>query len=266
MGVHRGRGGEADRLADLAHRGRVAPLALAVGDEGEDLQPLPAQDLGHRRLLVSCRRAHPAFRRAPPGGEHPFVTDQDSQAGEAKANICSVQAQSEAAAASRWTPSSARSRSRSVSKVCPPTRRRARQVDRDVDGDAPLAEHEHPVGQQDRLLDVVGDEEHAGPVQCAQVGHQVLHLEAGQRVEGRRRGPSMRSRPGLTHQSSVKGLPLRLAARERAGPRVSACRSGQPRTKPRSPAWVRNAAGSPVTTMRQTRIEATRRGPDTRRY
>ena len=51
VGVHRGRGGQPDRLADLAHRRGVAPVALAVGDEVEDLQPLPAQDLGHRRLL-----------------------------------------------------------------------------------------------------------------------------------------------------------------------------------------------------------------------
>ena len=60
VGVDGGRGGEPDRLADLAHRGRIAPLPLAVGDEVEDLLPLPAQDLGHR---VSFG-AHPAV---PPG-------------------------------------------------------------------------------------------------------------------------------------------------------------------------------------------------------
>ena len=49
--VHGGRGGQPDRLADLPHRGRVAPVTLAVGDVVQDLQPLPAQDLGHRRLL-----------------------------------------------------------------------------------------------------------------------------------------------------------------------------------------------------------------------
>ena len=37
-----------------------------------------------------------------------------------------------------------------------------RQLDRYVDRDAAIPEHEHAVGEQDRLLDVVGDQERRG--------------------------------------------------------------------------------------------------------
>src|SRR3954471_15179880 len=37
---------------------------------------------------------------------------------------------------------------------------RVRGIDAEIDGEASLAHHEHPVGQADGLVDVVGDEQH----------------------------------------------------------------------------------------------------------
>ena len=71
MRVDRRRRRQPHGLADLAHRRGIAPLALAVRDEVEDLQPFSAQHLGHRLLLLVST---PASAGPLPGGEHQFVT------------------------------------------------------------------------------------------------------------------------------------------------------------------------------------------------
>ena len=67
MGMHGGRRGQSHCFTDLAHGRGIAPVALAVGDEGEDLLPFSAQDFGHGFLLLPLRPTHP-------GGERSFVT------------------------------------------------------------------------------------------------------------------------------------------------------------------------------------------------
>ena len=118
----------------------------------------------------------------------------------------------------------------------------------------------HPVGQQHRFLDVVGDEEHPGPVAGAEVRHQLLHAQAGQSVEGGE-GFVEQEQLRLAHQGPGQGHPLGLATRERARPGVglwgqARLLGGRSRRAPRV-AWAR---GRPRTTLRQTRWEATRRG------
>ena len=124
----------------------------------------------------------------------------------------------------------------------------------------PSREHEHPVGQQHRLLDVVGDEQHAGPVAGAQVGHQVLHLEAGQGVEGGE-GLVEQEELRLAHEGPGQGHPLGLAAREGAGPGVGLVLEADlaERVAGRGAGRDRPGAGR-CTTLRQTRMEATSRG------
>ena len=57
------------------------------------------------------------------------------------------------------------------------------EVDAVVVGDPPVAHHQDPVAQRDRLVDVVGDEQHRRVVALAQPPHQVVHAQAGDRVQ-----------------------------------------------------------------------------------
>jgi hypothetical protein len=57
------------------------------------------------------------------------------------------------------------------------------EPDRDVNGDRPLAEDEHPVGEQDGLVDVVRHQQHGRVVARAQVLEQAVHASPGERVE-----------------------------------------------------------------------------------
>ncbi len=123
------------------------------------------------------------------------------------------------AASSRATPSSASRRSRSASKAGAADAAGPWQVELQVQRDPPGAQHEHTVGQQHRLLDVVGDEEDAGPVTGAQVRHEVLHAQASQGVE-RGEGLVEEEELGFAHEGAGQGDPLGLAARERSRPGV----------------------------------------------
>ncbi len=131
----------------------------------------------------------------------------------------SIVARGRLSADRRRPPSSASSSSRSSSKASPPTRRgRGSSTCRSTEiFESP--EHEHPVGQQNGLLDVVGDQEYAGVVAAAQLGHEALHAEAGQGVEGGERLVEEQEL-GLAHQRPGQRDPLGLSAREGAGPGV----------------------------------------------
>ena len=86
VGVDGGRGGQSDRLADLADRRRVAAVADRLGDAVEDLLPLGAQYLGHGSLRCPVRRA------VTPWPSHPAANvclHERSPLGPPKANICS---------------------------------------------------------------------------------------------------------------------------------------------------------------------------------
>src|SRR5882672_4091487 len=91
-----------------------------------------------------------------------------------------------------------------------------------VDGHAvqhparPRGEHDHPVGQVDGLVDVMGDEDHGAPGALPDIEQERLHLVAGLDVEGGE---------GLVHQQDVgahaegagDGHPLLHAARQLVG-------------------------------------------------
>ena len=82
VGVDGRGGGEADRLADLAHRRRVAAVADRLGDAVEDLLPLGAQYLGHESpsLSGSAALSHPRAN---------VCLHERSPGRRAEANICS---------------------------------------------------------------------------------------------------------------------------------------------------------------------------------
>src|SRR6478672_9874542 len=62
-------------------------------------------------------------------------------------------------------------------------RPRLGHVDVDVERDRSVSQHDHPIGQQNRLVDVMGDQQHGGCVATTQVLQQAVHLDARQRVE-----------------------------------------------------------------------------------
>ncbi len=64
-----------------------------------------------------------------------------------------------------------------------------------LDAAGRVAHDRHPVGQVDRLLHVVGDEQHGQPVPLPHPGQQLLHVVPGQGVEGAER---------LVHQQHLR--------------------------------------------------------------
>ncbi len=83
----------------------------------------------------------------------------------------------------------------------------------------PGAQHEDAVGQDHGLFHVVRDEEHPGVVPAAQVGHEILHAQAGQRVEGGE-GLVEEQELGFANEGPGQGHALGLATRQRAGPGI----------------------------------------------
>src|SRR4051794_41272472 len=61
--------------------------------------------------------------------------------------------------------------------VSPTTRRR--DCDGFVERDAPVCEHQHAIGEQDCLVDVVGHQQYGGVVHSAQLLQQAGDLYAG---------------------------------------------------------------------------------------
>src|SRR6478735_12382765 len=57
------------------------------------------------------------------------------------------------------------------------------ELDPSVAAEAPAIEHEHAVGEHDRLVDVVGHELYRGLVAAAQLTEQPVNLQPGERVE-----------------------------------------------------------------------------------
>jgi hypothetical protein len=69
-------------------------------------------------------------------------------------------------------------------------------------GDAPAAQHQRPVGRQQRLLDVVRDQQHGRPMLGPQPRDQSLHLDPGEGVE--RPVRPVRSRTVMVRASAHK--------------------------------------------------------------
>ena len=119
-----------------------------------------------------------------------------------------------------------------------------------------VREDEHPVGERDRLVDVVRDEQRRGMIAVAQLPQQRVHAEARERVERAERLVEQQQ-PRLADERAGERDALGLAARQRARPRVGAARDADlvergERVRPSRP---RN----PISTLRQTRCHGSRR-------
>ena len=102
-------------------------------------------------------------------------------------------------------------------------------VDRNVEGDDAVGEHEHPVGEQDRLVDVVGHEQDRRAVPLAQARwSRRVHPDAGEGVERAERLVEQQQ-VGLAHQGPGQRRPLGLATGQRLRPVVARGRRGRPR-------------------------------------
>ncbi len=88
-----------------------------------------------------------------------------------------------------------------------------------VEGDGAVAQDEHPVGEADGLVDVVGDQQHRGAVALAQLLHEGVHLEPGEGVE-RPEGLVEQEEGRVADQGPGQGDALGLAPREGLGPHV----------------------------------------------
>ena len=52
-----------------------------------------------------------------------------------------------------------------------------------LEGDCTIAHDQDPVGQRDRLVDIVRHEKHAGPMVGDELADKVMHADARQRIE-----------------------------------------------------------------------------------
>ena len=88
-----------------------------------------------------------------------------------------------------------------------------------------LVEDEHPVGQRERLVDVVGDEQDRRLVALPELGDEGVHLDPGQRVQRAERLVEQQQ-VGLADQGAGQRHALRLPAGQRAAARRRPSRSG----------------------------------------
>src|SRR5581483_5903140 len=96
---------------------------------------------------------------------------------------------------------------------------RAGNVDRAAEPHAAAGQHQHAVGEDQRLVDVVGDQQHRGAVPAPQPQHQRVHGDPGQRVERAERLVEQQQ-AGLADQGAGERGALRLAAGQGEWPGV----------------------------------------------
>ncbi len=95
----------------------------------------------------------------------------------------------------------------------------AREIDRHVERYAAVADDEHPVGERDRLGDVVGDEYRRETMLAPDALEQPVHLHTRQRIESAERlVEQQNARPA--HQGAGERDALSLAAGQDRGPVV----------------------------------------------
>ena len=82
-------------------------------------------------------------------------------------------------------------------------------------------ENQHPVGQRDGFIDIVGHEQHAEAVLAPEVKQQRAHAQPGQRVEGPERLVEQQQ-VWLGDQRAGQRNPLRLTAGQRQRPHLGA--------------------------------------------
>jgi hypothetical protein len=106
-----------------------------------------------------------------------------------------------------------------------------------IEANPPAVEHEHAVGEQDRLVDVVCHQQHRWSQLGDQATQQCVHLHAGEGVKGSERFVE-KEEAGFTGQGPRHGDPLCLTPRQ--GERPGPFQAGQAHVGERS------AAGFPV--------------------
>jgi len=80
-------------------------------------------------------------------------------------------------------------------------------------GDRTIAHDQNPIGERDRLVDIVRHEKHTGPMIGDELSDKVVHANARQRVERCERFIEQQ-KLWLLHQRAGKCHALRLSARE----------------------------------------------------
>src|SRR3954454_13132577 len=105
---------------------------------------------------------------------------------------------------------------------------RARRPDLELGDDAAGArgEQHDPVSQQDRLLDVVGDEQHGPRLARQRIRQPALELRARERVEGAERLVEAQHRPAREQRAQERDA-LAHPARELGGPRALEAREAE---------------------------------------
>ena len=78
-------------------------------------------------------------------------------------------------------------------------------------GNPSLAHHQDAVGERDRLVDVVRDQQDTGPMGRHQFTDQRVHADAGQRIQRRKRFVEQKEL-GLLNQRARQSYALRLSA------------------------------------------------------
>ncbi|AII10961.1 hypothetical protein EP51_43375 (plasmid) [Rhodococcus opacus] len=66
------------------------------------------------------------------------------------------------------------------------TRPRSVKIDRNVDSDRPLGKDQNPIGEKNRLIDVVRDEKHCRSMPCYEIADEFLHTNSSQCIQGRK--------------------------------------------------------------------------------
>src|SRR3954465_3343357 len=94
------------------------------------------------------------------------------------------------------------------------------RVNHDVMGDPPFLDHQHPVGQRDRLGDIVGHQDRGKALIAPDALQQPLHRDAGQRVQRAKRLVEGEHTGTRDHRAG-KSYALPLAARQYRGPLVA---------------------------------------------
>ena len=117
------------------------------------------------------------------------------------------------------TPSSASRRRRSVANSWESRARGLGTVTSTSSEIDAVGQDDHPVGQQDRLVDVVGDQQHGRLVPTAQGEQQPVHLDPGERVERAERLVEQ-EQFGLAHQRAGQRDTLRLSPGQRPWPHL----------------------------------------------
>ena len=158
------------------------------------------------------------------------------------------------------TPSSCSSRPRSWSNAGPAEHAGPRQVDGHVDRDAPVAQHERTVGEQDRLVDVVGDQQRRRAVAGAESPMSCC-MRRRVSASSAANGSSRSSSCGIAHQRPGQRHPLRLTTGERRRPGVGVLGEADLGSAVARHALLPSVrAGSPARTLRHTRFDVTSRG------